>query len=210
MADIISQFEKDQLIEVINIGASKAATALASMIGGKKVLIQPPEAFIDSAEKAPAFVGKLQEVETVVLLKFLGDVPGIMMLSFSPQAALKLASFLTQGHKKQLPVLDEMDRSALCEAGNVLSGSAIASLSKFLDLNILQSVPDTATDMLGSIIDAVVVEMAENSGIILAFRVKLTIIDDGKEDIPGQLFFMFEPKSTDKILAALKKKFSIA
>lgn len=209
MTDIISQFEKDQLIEVINIGASKAATALATLIGGKKVVIQPPEAFIDSAEKAPAFLDHLQEVETVVLLKFLGDTPGVMLLSFPSQSALKLASYLTQGHKKQLPVLDELDRSALCETGNVLSGAVIASLSKFLDLNILQSVPDTATDMFGSIIDAVVVELAENSGVILAFRVKLAIIDDNNETVPGQLFFMFEPKSTDKILAALKNKFTI-
>ncbi|NQV88135.1 MAG: chemotaxis protein CheC [Parcubacteria group bacterium] len=207
MEPILTNLHKDELVEIINIGASKAATALSNMIGGRKVVIQVPEVFVDHPEKVPAFVDNLQKVETVVLLKFLGDTPGVMIFSFEPKSALKLASFLTSGHKEQLPVLDEFDRSALKEAGNVLSGAVVSSLSSFLNLNIQQSVPDTATDMFGSIIDAIIVEMSEHTNEVLVFRVNFGIIDTNNIEISGQMIFMFEPQATTKIIEALKIKF---
>ncbi|MDD4531481.1 MAG: chemotaxis protein CheC [Candidatus Pacebacteria bacterium] len=207
---ILSQFEKDQLAEITSISANKAATALSKMAGGRKVVIQPiqtPEIFIDDAQKLPVFVGGSQGIETSVLTKLGNDMPGVMILSFSPRHALLLASLFTQGHKKQSPVLDDFGRSALCETGNVLAGAVISSLYQFLKLDISQSVPDIATDMLGSIIESVAVEIGENSDIIIAFRVRFDIKTNGEENISGQLFFMFEPKASVKILETLKNKY---
>jgi chemotaxis protein CheC len=152
------------------MGAAGAGTALAKMIG-RPVTTKVPELFIDRAEKIPQFVGGLDRVVTAVLLKFVGDLPGMMLLVFSPETARRVAGLLTESHKKPLPVLDEIDRSALREAGNVLSGTFMNVLSKFLNLDLLQSVPDTATDRLGSVLDAVLVEMAQTSELALAVRV---------------------------------------
>jgi chemotaxis protein CheY-P-specific phosphatase CheC len=77
-------------------------------------------------------------------------------------------------------------------------------LYKFLDINILPSVPDMATDMLGSVADTVLAEIMQTSDTALVFKVSLRVEEEG---ITGQLFFFFDPKATGKILEATKKKF---
>lgn len=198
----LTDFERDQLIEVVNIGAGNASTALSQMVG-KKVTINVPDVLVDRVEAVPQFLGESENIMTVVVLKLLGDAPGVMLLMFPPQSALRLAGLLTKEHKKDIKVLDELDRSALREVGNVLSGAGMTALSKFLDMNILQSVPDAATDMLGAVVDTVLAEVGRESDIVLVFNVNFKIEE---EDIDGQLFFLFDPKATAKILEATKKK----
>lgn len=199
MDNKLTSFEKDQLVEIINIGASNASTALSQMVG-RQVRASIPEGFVDHAEKIPEFIGKSEKVVTVVLLKVLGDIFGTALLVFPSQGALKLAKLLVNSQRKEL-VLDELDRSALREVGNILLGASLSALSKFLDMNILQSVPDIATDMLGSVIDSVIAEMGKASDIILGFKVQLSIEEDsGKDEIQLQLFFVFDTGTTKKIL----------
>lgn len=202
MLKYLTESERDQLIEVVNIGAGNASTALSQLVG-KKVSIEVPEAFIDKVENTFDFLGKSESIMTVVLLKILGDAPGIMLLIFPPESALALAGLLTKKRKKDIKILDEMDRSALREVGNILSGASMNALSKFLNMNIIQSVPETATDMLGSVVDSILAEIGKDSDIILIFKVNFFI---GNKMVEGNLFFLFDPKSTAKILEVTKKK----
>jgi len=199
--EYLSKSEKDQLVEVINIGAGNASTALSQMIG-KQVKVTVPEAKVGKVENVPEILGKLQKVMTVVLLKILGDAPGIMLLMFPPDSAITLAGLLTKRKEKDIKILDEMDRSALRELGNILAGASLTALSKFLDMNLLESVPEAATDMLGSVVDSILAEIGQESDIILLFKVNFDVKD---EDVDGKLFFLFDPKSTAKILEITKK-----
>lgn len=198
----LTDFEKDQLVEVVNIGAGNASTALSQMVD-KKVTVNVPEALIDRVEKVPQFIGESEKIMTVVLLKILGDAPGVMLLIFPPESALKLAGLLIKEQRKEINVLSELDRSALREVGNILSGASLTALSKFLDMSLLESVPESATDMLGSVADSVLAEIGESSEIVLVFKVNFFVKD---ENIEGQLFFLFDPSATAKILEATKKK----
>lgn len=198
----LTDFERDQLKEVVNIGAGHASMALSKLVG-KQVAISVPAAYIDHVEKMPALLGEPEGVMTAVLLKLLGDAPGMMLLLFPPESAMRLASLLTKTEEKPNHILDDMDRSALKEVGNILAGAAMNALSKFLDLNFLQSVPDTATDMLGSVVNSVLAEIGRSSDTILIFKVDFSIQD---KKVDGQLFFLFDPQATGKILKATKGK----
>jgi len=198
----LTDFERDQLIEVINIGSGHASDALSKMVE-KRAIVNVPDLFVDRVERISQFIGKSDEVVTVVILKLLGDVSGDMFLMFPPESALKLAGLLTKNSKKDIKVLDDMDRSALREVGNILSGAGMTALSNFLDMNILQSVPAAATDMLGSVVDTILAETGQESDTVLVFKVNFKIEE---EDIDGQLFFLFNPMVTEKILEATKNK----
>ncbi len=207
MENKLNSLEKDQLVEIINIGASHASNALSKMIG-KTVMVNVPDGFVDRVEKISSFIGESENTMTVVLLRVLGDISGTAFLVFPPESAMKLAKFLTKSEKNRL-ALDELDRSALREVGNILLGASLATLSNFLNMNIVQSVPDIATDMLGSVIDSLVAEMGEVSDIILGFKVNLEVLGDDKpkeEDFNLQIFFIFDPKATGKILEKVKDK----
>jgi chemotaxis protein CheC len=127
-----------------------------------------------------------------------------MFLMFPTDSAGQLAGLLT-GSKKEIHILDDLGRSALQEVGNILAGTSINVLSRFLDMNITQSVPETATDMLGSVIDSILGEIGKSSDVVLILKVDF-FVEDRK--ISGKLFFLFDPKSTAKILETAKKKIS--
>lgn len=202
MEKYLTDFERDQLVEVVSIGAGNASTALSQMVG-KKVAVKVPEALVDRVEIVSQFIGESERIMTVVLLKIFGDATGVMLLMFPPESALKLAGLLIKEQKKAIKVLSELDRSALREAGNILAGTALTALSKFLDMNLIESVPEAATDMLGSVVDSVLAEIGQASEIVLVFKVNFLVEN---EKIEGQLFFLFDPRATTKILESTKKK----
>ena len=194
----------DALREVMNIGSAHAATALSQMVH-ETVDVTAPRLEVRSIETIPTFVGPPDSVVSVVLLKVLGDAPGVMLLMFPQESAKKIAQALT--HHQGQTLLDELDHSALQEVGNVLAGSCFAALSTFLGMSFLQSVPNAATDMLGSLLDGILSDLGEHFEHVLASEVHFSIPSLKAE---GSVFFIFDPQSTQKILAALQRKFGAA
>jgi chemotaxis protein CheC len=198
---MITDFQRDELKEVVNIGAGNACTALSKMLG-KKIGFASPNVFVDQAEKVWPLLGNAEDVVSVVLLKIVGDVSGVIVIVLPAKDAIVAARVLTDNHRKYFDFLDDFDRSALKESGNILSGASLSALSKFLDMNILQSVPEVATDMLGAVMGSIMVDVNSKEEYILVFNIDLDIESVAK----GKLFFMFDPKASEKILEATQKK----
>jgi chemotaxis protein CheC len=198
----LNKIELDQLAEVANIGAHNASTVLSKMLH-QRLVIDVPEILIERIEKIVSLLGRPEDLKTAVLVKILGDVPGMIILIFSPASARALANLLTGERGEDMKMLTEIDRSALRETGNILSGASLAALSKFLGVNLLQSVPDIATDMLGALMDEVLSVIGRESDIGLVLKANFLV---EKEHISGDIFFIFDPRSTRKILELAKKK----
>jgi len=202
MAEIINNKENDQLKEIVNIGAGNASTALSHMLG-KRIHMDVPEATVGPIEKVQQFLGSKDDTVLAVFLKMYGDANGAMVMIFSPESALAFAHLLTKNKKESLDAFTEDDLSAMREIGNILLGSAITALSKFLDMNISHTIPDAVVDMLGAVMDSVVVEIGAEEEKALSFKVNLSIESGG---VDGDLYFLFDSDSTAKILAAAKNK----
>ena len=99
--------------------------------------------------------------------------------------------------------LDEFDISVLKEVGNILAGASLTAFSKFLDINMLQSVSEAITDMLGSVVNSVMAEIGKTTDAALIFKVKFEI---ESEDIGPELFFFIDPRTTEEILETTDKK----
>lgn len=194
----LTPFATDTLREIMNIGAGNAATALSQMTG-TRVDISTSHVTLVKVEAVPDFTGKPENVMSVVLVKVHGDAPGVMMLMFPRESALKIAHLIMrQSHT----MLDEMDRTALREVGNVLAGSCLTSLGNFLKMSFVQSVPNAATDMIGALLSNVLADLGAATEEVLVSEVFFNI----KElEVDGRLFFMFDPSSTKKILDATTK-----
>ncbi len=141
---------------------------------------------------------------TTILSDLTRDIEGTMFIMFSLDHAQKLASLVTGDPNVDMLNEDGMGQSALKEIGNILTGTSMTALSEFLDMDVVATVPHIATDMLGSVLDSVIVKMVENSNTILAFRVHFSVKDAG---ITGDLYLMFDTFVTDKILRAMQTKF---
>jgi chemotaxis protein CheC len=199
---IHTNYELDQLKEVVNMGASHASTALSQIIK-LPVHITVPEVSLDKAENIAKFIGDSKEVVTAVLVKVLEDTQGMITFIFPRGNDKKLARLMCQGQSSDSDMLDELDRSALKEVGNILAGASLSAFSKFLNINILHSVSEVVTDMLGSIINTIIAEISHKSNILLTFKVDFEVENT---DVKTSLFFFMDPEASTSILESIEKK----
>lgn len=198
----MSESHREALVDVINMGANKASAALSKLIE-KHVEISIPELNLASVEKIPEFLGDNEALMTVVLIRMNHDLEGTVMLLLPPDKALKIIEMLTKTHKDDINLIDDFDKSALCEAGNILTGACTSALSEFLKLNIMQTIPDVATDMVGALLSAVLSDIGQSTDTIFEFKVNCNI---DNEKIKGNLVFLFKPEATQKIFDILDKR----
>lgn len=169
----------------------------------ERVDVTVPDLKLVPVEKVTEIMGDPEQLMTVVFVKVVGDAPGVTLLLFVPSDAGRLASLLHKQEKNQRQFLDEMDYSALRELCNILSGASLSALANFLDMKLLQSIPYTATDMLGAVVNTIVADLGEVTEEVLILEVSFSAKESG---LAGDVYFLFDPSSTEKILAATRKK----
>ena len=88
-----------------------------------------------------------------------------------------------------------------------MSGHALNALSQFLGFRLLQSVPEASSDMVGAMMNEILVHfLREKHENVLVLSVNFQI---SGHEITGSLFFLFDPVSTKVILDSLRKKLSV-
>lgn len=199
---LLSAFELDQLKEAVNIGASHASTALSQMIN-KKTIISIPEVYISAVNETMKYVENGEKFATSVIVKILGEATGLVFFLFPENNGVKLAR-LVSGVDDKGELLTDIDRSALQEVGNILSGACLTALSKFLGISLLHSVSEIITDLLISIINSLMVEVRKTSEFTLIFKVDMKI---NEENIQTQMFFLMDQEFTERVLNMTQKNF---
>jgi chemotaxis protein CheC len=135
----------DALREVGTIGAGAAATALSSLMK-RRILIRVPELSLISRSEVGALMPSDQGPAAIVSMKILGDINGTAMLVLEPQTATALAESLLGQDVGTFPSqFDDLAQSTLIEVGNILVGAYMNTLSDFLGLMMIMSVPEFST-----------------------------------------------------------------
>ena len=93
-----------------------------------------------------------------------------------------------------------MESSALQEAGNILAGAYLSSLSNLTNLRIISDVPGIAIDMAGAILSVPAIEFGRNSDTVLYIENEFTY---GKDSVVGDFFLVPDKASYIRLLNAL-------
>jgi len=152
-AKSLSAEQLDILREIGNIGAGNVATALASLLGTRVNITVPKAAFL-SLEEVLDHVGGMEESVACVQLRVTGDIQGAIVYLFSEASALHLVEMLLGRAPGEVTALDDMGRSVLMEAGNILTGNFAGAISTLTGLDLKTGVPMLACDMLGAVLSA--------------------------------------------------------
>lgn len=202
--EMFTEFEIDQIKEVVNIGASHSSTALSQLIK-KQVKISVPELTIDKVENISSVIGDKEKVVTAILLNILGDTPGNIVFMFPhDDVTRKFIKLIANKEGSNAKYLDEFDVSILKETGNILAGASLNALSVFLGASMIQSVSEAVTDMLGSIVNTLMGEAGQRSSDTIICKVTFEIEDEGIKN--PELYYFIDPQATSKILEMIKKK----
>ena len=110
--------------------------------------------------------------------------------------------------------LNELDRSALKESGNIIAGSFLAAISNYLDVNMVESTPDLASDMLKATVDTAIAKFvgaqpAEAIAMEINFGMSTSENAEAAKIVPeiqtkGYFILLLDIGSAEKVMASLK------
>ncbi|MFC1592422.1 chemotaxis protein CheC [Candidatus Omnitrophota bacterium] len=170
----LSLSQLDLLRELGTIGAGRAATAMADLIGAK-VEISVPQTTLIPLENISGLLGGSEQTFFVLDMGMAGDVQGRIFLLFLPEDAKTLAGGLIGKSVEEIDLNDEMFKSALKESANIICGSFIAALAELTNMNIFTTVPSLAMDMVGAILDFIFIQIAQHSEEALYIKTDLKV-----------------------------------
>ncbi len=140
-SELLTELQLDALIELVNIGVSRAATSLREMVG-EQVHLSVPNVSLETRARAIAILTKREDSNLVAVHQiFEGDITGRALLIFPETKSLELVRAITGG---DLPLEDiiELEQEALAETGNILLNSCLATIANMLQRSLKMSLPE--------------------------------------------------------------------
>jgi chemotaxis protein CheC len=198
----LSPLHLDALREVANIGAGHAATALSQMTGNT-IMISVPTVTIARLEELPPQLAEPDEAVAAVLMGMLGDLSGRTLLVFPVRTAIRVAELMLRRPSGSAAELGTLERSAVTEAGNILSGAYMNALSEFMGMILLPSPPSLAIDSVGAVMSTTILQFGDGRDYVFCVESEFLMQDLG-ERLRGFFLLMPDVASLHAMLRAIR------
>lgn len=190
----------DALKELGNIGAAHAVTGLSELLDRRIDITVTNVDIIPLQIIYNLFNGPESMVSVVYLEGYSDDFRGMMFLIFPHPEAVKMVEVATGESIKEKELDDEYSLSVLKEIGNIMCGCYLNTLSRFIDRCVMHSVPQISHDMLGAVMDSILIDLSLESDYALVLETAFTL-EEG--ECKGFLFFVPTSDSLEKIFKAI-------
>ena len=168
--ELLSEEQLDYLREMMNIGAGNASTALSQLLQCS-LEMGIPEVHISAAPKVAEILGNPSLPFAGVRMDMIGNVRGSLFFVVPDKQKIDLIGIAEKAMFGKKKKGSYNDLSALEEIGNILAGVYLTAIHDFCKLNIYHSVPTLAIDMIQSLLDESILDMAcEASRVIVIFN----------------------------------------
>jgi len=204
MVDVreLGERELDALREVANIGAGHAATALSQMVDCR-VMISVPKITVASLENLPNIHGNAEDDVAAVLMHMLGDLTGRTLLLLPKDNAQLLCDLLLRQEPGTTKSFEELQRSALKEAGNILAGAHMGALSDFMGMMLLPSVPSLVVDRAGVVLTTGQLGIGRSQDCVFCVETDFNF-EQSDQNLKGHFLLFPDESSLQAILEAFK------
>jgi chemotaxis protein CheC len=170
-AQPLTALQLDALRELSNIGSGSASIALAGLLGRSIDISVPTAAALPLADAVTA-VGDPGELRHAVVLPVDGDLAAMVVLLFPEEDAQRICAIYG------LDAGTEDGRSMLAEVGNVLSANYLGVLGQMAGFALEPTPPQVACDLLGSIVETVLLASAADDDTALILDSALTVEEE--------------------------------
>jgi chemotaxis protein CheC len=194
----LSEQQKTDLAEVVNIGVGHAASALNDLTGLHVELTVPEVDVVTVSALAKAFGRLVEDAVSSVQMGFRGGLDGCAFLVFPPSSAAKLASLVTGEPASGTSV--GMHSGTLTEIGNILINSVVGAIANLLDLPLRYSLPVYAEER---VMDLLAAHRSESVPVVLVAKARFEI---RQSQVEGSLLLLFEMTSFEGLLRALARR----
>ncbi len=152
---------KKELQEINKLAAVNASRALSNLIDSP-VTVEVARAEIKNVDQLSPIIGK-EEIVAGIYLPITGDVKGAALLIFPKETAFTLCDLLVRRKPGTTRKLTQLDKSALKEVGNIISGNYFTVLSNTLGVKLIEHIPSFSFDMFGAIITQIITKFAQET-----------------------------------------------
>ncbi len=163
----------DILKEISSIGTSHAASALSQMLGCK-VMIEVPSVQLLPLSEVANNLGGPEKPIIGLHFQILGDLNGRIMLILDRKSGHKIAAMLVGDNPSDESRLENLDESAIKELGNIVTNSYLNAIAELLGVKLMLSVPFYAEDMMGAVIDLLLIEISQIANHAILLETKIT------------------------------------
>ncbi|WP_349410520.1 chemotaxis protein CheC [Pseudalkalibacillus sp. SCS-8] len=200
----LTDFHKDILKEIGNIGAGNAATALSQLMN-RTIDMKVPSVKMALFHEVTELIGGDETVVAATFFRVTGDAPGNMFFILPLQEAVTYLRELTGDSEIEEESIfsSELAQSALQETGNILAGSYLSSFSDFTGLKLYPSVPFLSIDMAGAVLSQGLVELSQVSDYAILIDTELRGADNTQLGMDGHFLLLPDPDSFERIFHAL-------
>lgn len=190
----------DTLREIGNIGAGNAMTALAAMLD-QTVAMSVPQVGLVSLSQFTQMAGGPEALSVGIYMPVMGAAPGHVAFLLPETDALRLADRLLGRSLGTTAALEELERSALMEVGNIMASSYLVALCELTGLSLAVAPPALAMDMTAAILSniASTFASAEDRAITIVTR-----LQEERGVLDGFFIYVPEPGSHAALLDALR------
>lgn len=164
--DELNVLELDTIREIGSIGTGNAATALSALLGCG-VNITMPEVRIMGYNEAIEWIGGPETITAGVLVRLSGEINGIMLSVQHLKFVNLVLEHLVQRTVADYSDLQDIEKSALIEVGNIMISTFVTALSQLAGITVKLTVPCFAVDMQGAILSVPMVEFGGQSDYIM-------------------------------------------
>lgn len=197
----LKQNHLDALKEIFNIGAGNAATALSQLID-EEIDMSVPGIEVLPFSELHRTVGGSGTVVAGIYLQVYGDIPGEILFTLSLSGARQLAALMLK-REDSGSELDELESSAIKEAGNILTGHFLNALSEMTSLSCKYSVPYFCADIFDAILDSILYNIGADSDYALSIT---TNFKYKNSNLIGNYFYLPQANSLDAVLRSVGVK----
>lgn len=181
---------------------NRAGGALKEMLE-RKVSVNLSQLKILPLEEVPVLLEEGDTVVNGVHLDFTNFISGSILLYFPQESALILSDLLLERPLGDTGVIYELEQSALKEVGNILTNIYVDVIAEIVGVKIIPSLPYYAQDMLGAIVDSILVDCAKEDIYVLFtetdFELPGTIVK-------GHFLFFSSPETLEVIVRKITLK----
>jgi chemotaxis protein CheC len=191
----LNELERDALTELVNIGVSRAATALRKMVGKQVLLSVPAIEIIDHADAA-ALISERETGDLVAVRQcFGGAFSGRALLIFPRVNSLELVRAV-MGDEASTEEVVEMEEEALAETGNIILNNCLGTMANMLRQSLTMTLPEVVyrTGPQLFVPDA----KAAADGLVLFLYINFSVME---RDIRGYIAMLLDLQS----MCALKR-----
>jgi chemotaxis protein CheC len=122
------------------------------------------------------------------------------LLIFPKKTAFILSDLLVKREPGTTHKLTELDKSALKEVGNVISGNYLTVLANILQIRIIEHIPNFSFDMFGAIVSQIIADFAQKTQKALVIEIEFTF---KPETFKGYFLLLFEIEQFKAMLDSL-------